>query len=131
MPRNIYSSPYSLSPAADSILLGSGAALFGLSLYTGQNIEPLTDREIEKLSKNDINRFDRSAADNWSTSADNWSTMIVLPLMASPTAFLIDNETRNDIFTIGGHVHGITAYNPGVLNGTVKNTFQRNRPLYL
>jgi len=123
----VYSSPYELSPLTDGLLIGSGAAFYGLSLYTGKKIDPLTDKEIAELSKNDINSFDRSAADNWSRKADKWSDRTLTPIMISPLAFLAADETRNDFITIGVMYAESLLITSG-LNGTVKNIAQRNRP---
>jgi len=127
LPRSVYPSPYGLSAVTDSILAGSGAALYGISFYTEKNIDPLTDSEIERLSKKDINRFDRSAAYNWSPAADRWSTGIVLPLMISPLAFLTGNRTENDFITIGIIYSESLLITEG-LNRTTKNIVQRKRP---
>jgi len=124
---NIYSSPYELTPVTDGLLTGSGAALYGLSLYTEKIVDPLTDEEIAGLSKNDINSFDRSAADNWSPAADDWSDRVLTSLLVSPLAFLAGDEPRSDFVTIGVMYAESFIITQG-LNGTVKNTVQRKRP---
>lgn len=123
----IYSSPYELTPLTDSLLIGTGAAFYGLSVYTKHNIDPLTDEEIAKLSENDINSFDRSAADNWSPSADKWSDRVLTTLMVSPLAFLAGDETRSD-FVIIGVMYAESVLITTGLNRTAKNIVQRNRP---
>ncbi len=123
----LYSSPYRLSPATDGILSGSGLVLFGVSLYAGKKTEPLTDKEIAELSKNDINSFDRSAADNWSPEADKWSDRVLAPLVVSPLAFLAESETRND-FIIVGIMYTESVLITNGLCGIVKNSVQRERP---
>ncbi len=123
----VYSSPYELSPKTDSILIGSGATLFGISLYSETRIDPLTDEEIAALKKNDINRFDRSAADNWSPASARWSNGILAAIMISPSGLIIENQIRNDFFTLGVMYAESLLITQG-LNGTVKNTVQRNRP---
>lgn len=123
----LYSSPYELSPIVDGTLAGAGLTLFGISLYTGKNVESLSDEEIASLSKDDINNFDRSAADNWSPAAGKWSDIVITPLIISPLGFLLENETRNDFFIIGV-MYGESILLTHGLTGTAKNIIQRERP---
>ncbi len=128
LPCDLFSSPYRLSPFTDSLLAGSGAALYGISVYTDKYADPLTDQQISGLSKSDINRFDRSAADNRSPSADRWSTALVYSLIASPISFAADSEIRKDFITIGVMYAESLLITAGA-NKTTKNLVQRNRPL--
>lgn len=121
------SSPYKLSAAADSLLIGSGAALLALSFYTGKKVDPLTDDEIASLSKNDINKFDRSAANNRSPNADKWSGVTLASAIISPAAFLLNDKTRDD-FLILGVMYGESLLITNGLNMTIKGIAQRKRP---
>ena len=123
----IYSSPYELTPITDGLLIGTGAALYGLSVYTEKYIDPLTDEDIAELSKNDINSFDRSAADNWSPAADQQSDLVMTALLISPIALMAGDKPRTDFITIGVMYAESFVITQG-LNGTVKNTVNRARP---
>lgn len=123
----LYSSPYTLSPVTDGILLSSGTALCGLSIYTDKKIRPLTAEDISTLSKNDINSFDRSAADNWSPTADKWSDVILTSIMISPAALLFDAGIQKDSLTVGVMYAESLLITRGA-SGTTKNIVQRNRP---
>lgn len=125
--KKLYSSPYELRPFTDSVLIGSGAALFGLSFYTGKYADPLTEEEIADLSKDNINSFDRSAADNWSPAADDWSDRVLYTIMISPLAFLAGDETRNSFVTIGVMYAESLLITRG-LNGITKDIVHRTRP---
>jgi len=125
--KSVYSSPYRLSGYTDGMLAGTGAALNGLSFYTGNDVSPLSDQEVTSLSKNDINRFDRSAASNWSPSAGKWSNVTLAPVMLSPAGFIFGDETGNDIITIGVMYAESILVTQG-LNGSVKHIVHRNRP---
>jgi len=111
----------------DSIFLGSGAALLISSFYFRQNINPLTDDEIASLSRNDINKFDRSAAGNWSPTGDRLSNVTLATAMISPIAFLLNDTTRNDFMVIGV-MYGESMLLAGGLNVATKNITQRKRP---
>lgn len=123
----IYSAPYELTPLTDGLLIGTGAALYGLSIYTEKYIDPLTDEDIAKLSKKDLNSFDRSAADNWSPDADKQSDLVMTALLISPIALMAGDKPRNDFITIGVMYAESFVITQG-LNGTVKNTVNRARP---
>jgi membrane-associated phospholipid phosphatase len=121
------SSPYKLSTVTDSLLIGSGTALLALTLYTNKNIDPLTDAEIAALSKNNINRFDRSAADNWSAGGDKFSSITLASVMISPLAFLLNDRIRDD-FVVIGIMYGESILITKGLDMNVKNIVQRKRP---
>jgi membrane-associated phospholipid phosphatase len=121
------SSPYRLSVATDSVLIGSGAALMALTLYTKGKVDPLTDAEIEALTPGNINRFDRSAADNWSPNGDIWSSIILASAMISPLGFVLNDKTRDD-FIVLGVMYGESLLITNGLNMTIKDIVQRKRP---
>ena len=126
-PIAVSASPYKLSPVTDSILIGSGAALSGMFLCSETRVAPLSDEEIASQSKNDINRFDRSAADNWSPASAKWSNGILAAIMVSPSGLLIEKDTRNDFVTLSV-MYGESILITTGLNGSVKNIVQRKRP---
>ena len=121
------SSPYRLSTATDSLLIGTGAALLTFSIYAKQNVNPLSDEEITSLSNNNINKFDRSATNNWSPQGDIWSGITLTSVMISPLIFLLDNTIRDD-FIVLGVMYGESLFITNGLSMTVKNKVQRNRP---
>jgi membrane-associated phospholipid phosphatase len=121
------SSPYRLSAVTDSLLIGSGAALHALTLYTKEKVDSLTDAEITALTPDNINRFDRSATNNWSPSADKWSSIIVTSAMISPLAFVFNDKTRDD-FIVLGVMYGESMLITTGLTRTTKNIVQRKRP---
>ena len=120
-------SQYRLSTTGDGLIIGSGAALWAMTLYTKKIHDPLTDDEIASLSKNNINRFDRSAADNWSPNGDKWSNITLASAMASPLAFLLNEKTRDD-FVVLGVMYGESILITNGLNTAVKDMVKRKRP---
>ena len=124
---NSANSPYRLSVDTDSLLIGSGVTLLALSFYLEKKVDPLTDTEIASLSKNNINRFDRPAADNWSRTGDKWSGITLASVMISPAAFLLNDKTRDD-FIVLGVMYGESLLITNGLNMTTKDIVQRKRP---
>jgi len=121
------SSPYTLSTPTESLLIGSGLALLTYSFFARERINPLTDEEIASLSKNDINRFDRSAVNNWSPGGALLSDVILASTMAAPSLFLLNDNTRND-FMVLGVMYAESILITSAMTMTVKNTTLRNRP---
>ena len=120
-------SPYKLSTATDSLLIGSGTALLASSFYLQSKVTPLTDDDIASLSNNNINKFDRSAADNWSSNGNTWSYITLASTMISPIGFMFNDKTRDD-FIILGVMYGESLLITNGLNMTVKSVAQRKRP---
>jgi membrane-associated phospholipid phosphatase len=121
------SSPYSLSFTTDSLLIGSGAALLALTLYTKEKVDPLTDNEIAALTPGNINRFDRSATNNWSPNGAKWSDITLASTMISPLAFLLNDKIKDD-FIVLGVMYGESLLITNGLNWAIKDIVQRKRP---
>ena len=111
----------------DSLLIGSGVSLIASAYYFGAKMDPLTDAEIASLSKNNINRFDRSAANNWSSNGAKLSDATLISTMISPAAFLLNDKTRDD-FIVLGVMYGESLLITNGLCLTTKSIVQRKRP---
>ncbi|NNG26019.1 MAG: phosphoesterase PA-phosphatase, partial [Ignavibacteriaceae bacterium] len=62
-------SPYNLETGREALLLSSGLSLAILSLHLESNIESLKITELQNLSRENVNAFDRGATYNWSEDA--------------------------------------------------------------
>ncbi|MCB0294582.1 MAG: hypothetical protein KDG51_04970, partial [Calditrichaeota bacterium] len=62
-------SVYQSDTAGDLALSGGGIALFSLGHYLEHRITPLSKTEIDRLSLDDVNPFDRIATRRWSPRA--------------------------------------------------------------
>lgn len=92
---------YKLKPAVDIPVTAIGA---GWSLYAFTKIyskDPSTVEEIESLRKEDINGFDRWAADVYSEKAANSSDYFFYGAMPLPLVLLADKHIRKDAAKIG------------------------------
>jgi len=93
-------SPYSVSFKKDAGVLMSGIGIFFTGLYFHNFIDPLTLDEINNLSKQDINSFDRIAASNWSPQAHRYSNVLLVSFKLLPLPFLLSKFIRNDFITL-------------------------------
>jgi len=62
---------------------------------------PLAAEQVNKLSRHEINWFDRGATYNWSETAITASDITIGLLIASPLALAIDKNIRSDFGTVG------------------------------
>jgi len=94
-------SPYELNCSTDRgvILGGIGVLVLGASLQS--QIDPLTVDEINKLSKDDINAFDRSSTSKWSPDAYSASNYILASCVIVPTTLLFSEKIKKDMCKVG------------------------------
>ncbi|HAN18004.1 MAG: hypothetical protein A2X13_10160 [Bacteroidetes bacterium GWC2_33_15] len=124
--------PYHLNYSTDILLLSGGISL-ALSyqyLNNSETIRYLSQNEILKLDRNQINSFDRSATNYWSTELEKTSDYIRDGLQTIPALLVIpviENKSWNNLFTLG--IMYIEGYliNSGLTN-TTKLIVQRKRP---
>ena len=93
-------SPYNKSCTKDGLIFGSGIGFIITSEILNSNIDTLTIFEINQLSKNDINWFDRSAASNYSPALSSVSGWIVGACIISPLTLFLSKDIRDDACTM-------------------------------
>ncbi|HMK02682.1 MAG TPA: phosphatase PAP2 family protein [Ferruginibacter sp.] len=72
----------------------AGLTLHGFSVIYGRDDIPVA--EIMALNKNNINKFDRGATNNYSVEAKKTSDLFFYGSMPLPLALLLDKEIRKD-----------------------------------
>lgn len=92
--------PYELSPVKEATLLGIGAALNITNYFIADYQSTPTQDDINSLSHNDVNWFDRSATYNWSSRYDTMSNVTRDVSFFMPLSLLFYESIRSDIFTI-------------------------------
>jgi len=92
----IAQSPYTISWEKDGYILGAGGAVSFTGLLLYRSVSPPTALEVDQLSRTSINRFDRSAVDNFSTTADKTSNILFGVAAAAPCVLFSDKTMRND-----------------------------------
>ena len=121
-PDSRTSSPYKLKPAIDIPLTVVGAGLSGYGFYLISEKDGTSEAKVLSLDQDDINSFDRSAADQFSASANKTSDYFMYGALPIPfLVSLIDNDMRKDFFKISflfleamsitGTAYGMTAGN--------------------
>jgi len=89
-------SPYRLSWSKDGWIAGGSAAAAGIAIVFSLTPTPLTVREIENLSRQDVNGFDRPATYLYSERISKASSVILGVVAAAPLALLLDTGVRDD-----------------------------------
>jgi membrane-associated phospholipid phosphatase len=94
-------SPYSLKNSREIILVGGGLVLVGFGQYLNSKNTPLAVNDINRLSADDGNRFDRNAIQRYSRNAARLSDILLVSTLALPVSLFISENVRNDISTVG------------------------------
>ena len=124
--------PYKLKKTNDIILLTTAFSTSLIFYYIDNNfpIDYLSDNEIIKLTREDINSFDRSATYNWSEKSDKASDYLKLGMQYAPVLLAfpeIKNKNWNTILTLGVMYFEGYLLNSS-LTGSTKLVVQRKRP---
>ena len=115
--------PYALSRTKDGWLLGSGTAAAVAGFAAQHSVDPLSLDAINRLSREDINAFDRRATNFYSTGLSTGSDVLVGTLLVFPAALFISN----DAFTVGV-MYAETVMFTGAASFIAKGLVQRTRP---
>lgn len=108
-------------------LTAGGAGLAVTGLYLNQKIIPLTEEQVNLLSKEDVNPLDRWVISHWSPDAGKWSDILRNISLVSPFALLASNRIRDDAGTVGlMYAETLLLASAGSLLS--KGIFQRTRP---
>ncbi len=94
-------SVYKIKPWLDipATLVLDGLSLNGMRVIYGR--EPLTEAEVLALNKNNINRFDRPVANNYSENAKSTSDLFFYGSMPLPLFLMLDPAIRKDGLKVG------------------------------
>lgn len=120
-------SPYRLSRSKDGLVVGGSAAAAGIAIVFSLTPTPLTVREIEHLSRQDVNGFDRDATYNYSEEISKASDVLVGVVAAAPLALLLDTGVRDD-WEACGLMYAETMAIALILPAYGKGTVERIRP---
>jgi membrane-associated phospholipid phosphatase len=119
---------YKLKPKVDIPVtaVGMGWSLYAFTKIYSKN--PSTVEQIQALRKEDINGFDRWAADVYSEKAANTSDFFFYGAMPLPLVLLADKHIRRDAGKIGlMYLEAMSV--TGLLYTGATYTFDRYRPL--
>ncbi len=92
--------PFKIDQKKDNVLIAGGFGLTVIGFYLDRKINPMTENEINNLSKNNVISFDRSAFSNWSPGFSKASDVLLIGLGVMPGALILSKKIRNDFFTL-------------------------------
>lgn len=121
-------SPYKTSFKVDAPITAAGMGLSYWGLMRMQNKAGLTEVEAEALTKEDVNRFDRGGAGNYSLSAKKASDYPFYGSFAMPLVLLLNDNIRSNagqVAVLYLETMAITGALFTMTNGSVR----RSRPL--
>lgn len=120
-------SPYETETSREIGLSAAGAGLLGTGLYLNYKIVPLTEEQVNSLSKEDVNSLDRWVINHWSPKAGKLSDILRDISLVSPFALLASNRIRENGGTVGlMYVETLLLASAGSMLS--KGIFQRTRP---
>jgi len=120
-------SPYKLETGREAIMLGGGFGLGVLALSLEGNIESLKFNDLQNLSRENVNAFDRGATYNWSPDASSVSDYLLNFMLIAPTALLASDKVRDDFGTFSAmYIENLLLSFAAV--HTTKIISKRNRP---
>ena len=129
-------SPYKTSWEKDGIILGSNLAVAFLGSSLENKTTPLSVQEIDALSRNKVNAFDRSATYNWSKNISSVSDVCVIMTALSPVSLFLDKEIREDFQTVSTmylETMLLAAFLPSIAKGSAERirpfVYNENAPL--
>lgn len=93
-------SPYKLSWNIDGYIAGAGAMTGLTAVVLDRSVQPPTLQEIDRLSRESINRLDRSATYHYSPSSSTASDVLYTLALAAPAVLLTDKAIRSDWQTL-------------------------------
>ena len=97
---NVFSqSPYSLEAGREIAIFSGGIILGIVNSKLIDNKKPISNEELQNLSKKNLNAFDRGAVNNWSPSSAEWSNVLLITAIASPLLLFTSSAVRNDAGT--------------------------------
>lgn len=96
----ITQSPYEISWKKDGRVVGGSLLTLAVGVGLSASVAPLTEAEINALSREEVNAFDRPATYNDSEAANTASEVVVWTCMALPLSFLASERMREEAGTI-------------------------------
>lgn len=119
--------PFEITKKTDIPILCAGIALAGAGFALERSGQPLTQQQLNGLSRNSVNRFDRSATYRYSESIGNLSDILTDVAIAAPLGLLTDGKIRETVKTFFVIYAEVEMYSY-VLPSFGKGLFKRPRP---
>ncbi|QNF33150.1 phosphatase PAP2 family protein [Adhaeribacter swui] len=121
-------SPYKTKFKVDGPITLGGVAVSGLGLYLISNKSGLSQTEVNGLSKNNVNKFDRFSAGNYNENARKLSNIPFYGSFAVPFTLLLDKNMRSNTSQVL-FLYGETLAITGSIYSMTVGSVYRKRPL--
>ena len=118
---------YELNWKKDGTIWGTSIGLLGSSYLISKSRDPITEAQINALNSNDVWGFDKSATDNYSTSAGSSSDIFRDGAYLVQLTLLLSKNARSEAKEILVMYSEVIALNAGLTTFT-KETVGRLRP---
>lgn len=118
---------YDLNLKKDGTILGTSLGLLGSSYLISKSRDPISKAQINALNPNDVLGFDRSATDNYSTSAGSSSDIFRDGAYLVPLILFLSKNARSEAKEILVMYSEVIALNSGLTTFT-KESAGRLRP---
>lgn len=119
--------PYQYRWSKDGWILGACAIGGAGAAAIEHSIEPITLGEINRLSRADVNRFDRGATFNYSKQVTEASYALVGVVVAAPLGLLLDHDVKDSWKTYSLMYMETVAF-AVIIPAFAKGTAERIRP---
>jgi membrane-associated phospholipid phosphatase len=119
--------PFVITGQKDIPLFSAGISAAAAAFAIEHSTAPLTLDDVNGLSRNSVNRFDRGATYNFSKATDDFSDIFVYCVLAAPLALLTDRNIRATSKTFSA-MYAETVIMAYALPGLGKGLFKRPRP---
>ena len=122
-------SPFKTDTETEAILLASSAGIMLASEMVWDSIQPITEDEISRLSKFDINSFDRWAVNPYSAKISRASDALLGVCALAPLILFTEEKIRSDYF-VNGLMYGETLVATYFLTNLIKSNGRLRPFLY-
>lgn len=89
-------SPYHFNSKKEQFLISGSITLVAAGFYLSTETSPLTGAEINNLNIDDINSFDRFAAEKYSKTFQNLSDGLLAASFIAPIPLIFEKQIQND-----------------------------------
>jgi len=86
--------PYELRWSTDGWILAGGLTAGVSAQVVNRGVDPLTPEEVNALSRDDVNGFDRGATNHYNPDIDTGSDILLAGMVLAPSTLLLSGDAR-------------------------------------
>ena len=119
--------PYRFRAGWDVAITATGAAMFGVDIVLGREVDPLTPAQIEALDPSMVSAFDRIATRHYSVPARHASDVLLFTMLAAPLSLMVTAPGSSEQPLLGA-MYGEALFFQSGLVFMLKSLVARTRP---